>query len=118
VAELVPTVRGSAWPLYRQKAQDLVEYGLIVAVLAVVGIISLNTFGSAQAGYFAGLGPNLAPATVTTLGEVRHSTVTTIQTCAPCPLRPAAWSPAPSWSVIPQGPRSARFLHRRHQRAR
>jgi hypothetical protein len=61
-----------------------VEYGLIVAVVAVIGVIGLGTFGAAQAGYFAGLQPSLAP-TVAPTGDVRHRTAM-ILGCTPSSL--------------------------------
>jgi Flp pilus assembly pilin Flp len=69
---------------HRHSAQDLVEYGLIVAVVAVIGVIGLSTFGAAQAGYFGGLQSNLAP-TVARTGNVRHRTTLTLQPCTPQP---------------------------------
>jgi hypothetical protein len=43
----------------RQKGQGYVEYGIIVAVLAVVGAVSLSVLAQAQRAYFQGL-PGIA----------------------------------------------------------
>ena len=45
----------------RQHAQNVVEYGLIVAVIAIASIAGFNALSGAERGYFGGMGPVLAP---------------------------------------------------------
>src|SRR5438270_11924850 len=45
----------------RQRAQNVVEYGIIVAVIAVASIVGFNALSGAETGYFQSRGPQLAP---------------------------------------------------------
>jgi Flp pilus assembly pilin Flp len=67
----------------RQRGQDVVEYGIIVAVIAVASILAFNALSSAERGYFGGIQPALAPtAPAFSAFVVSRSTSTTIS-CTP-----------------------------------
>src|SRR6266571_1446906 len=72
------------WPhAGRQRGQGLVEYGLILAVIAVASIAAFNALSAAERGYFGGMKPVLAPPAPTfSAFVVRRSTSTTIS-CTP-----------------------------------
>src|SRR6266851_4881480 len=66
----------------RQPAQDLVEFGLIVAAVSILGIAGLNVLGRAEEGYFIPLASTLAPQAPVGTDDVVHPTVVTIN-CTP-----------------------------------
>jgi Flp pilus assembly pilin Flp len=47
------------------RGQGFVEYGLVVAVIALVVMIGANNLGGAEKAYFGAIGPSLAPAAPT-----------------------------------------------------
>ena len=46
-----------------QKGQGMVEYGLIIAAIAVVVLVALGTLGNQLKGLFNGFGTKLTPPT-------------------------------------------------------
>ena len=66
----------------RQAAQTLVEFGLIVAALSLVGMAGLHVLGRAEENYFIPLGTSLAPQAPSGTDDVVHPTVVTIS-CTP-----------------------------------
>jgi Flp pilus assembly pilin Flp len=49
------------WLSARQRAQNVVEYGLIVAVIAIASIAGFKALSTAEGGYFTGMAPAVAP---------------------------------------------------------
>src|SRR5438309_11135058 len=66
----------------RQPAQDLVEFGLIVAAVSILGIAGLNVLGRAEEGYFIPLASTLAPQAPVVTDDVVHPTTEQIH-CMP-----------------------------------
>jgi len=66
----------------RQPAQDLVEFGVIVAAVSILGIAGLNVLGRAEEGYFIPLSSVLAPQAPVGTDDVVHPTVVNIH-CTP-----------------------------------
>src|SRR5947209_748516 len=66
----------------RQAAQNLVEFGLIVAAVSILGVAGLQVLGRAEENYFIPLASNLAPRAPQGSDDVVHPTTVTI-TCAP-----------------------------------
>src|SRR5437899_2299186 len=66
----------------RQPAQDLVEFGLIVAAVSILGIAGLNVLGRAEEGYFIPLASTLAPRAPVGTDDVVHPTTVKID-CSP-----------------------------------
>lgn len=66
----------------RQRAQNLVEFGLAVAVVSILGMAGMNVLGRAELGYFVPLSNKLAPQAPVGTNDVVHPTQVTIA-CSP-----------------------------------
>jgi hypothetical protein len=75
----------------RQKGQDLVEYGIIVAVLALLAAAALTALGQAQRAYFLRLPGLVAPSPIV----LPTATSTPPPTPTPTPTPPPTPTPTP-----------------------
>src|SRR5438105_4156647 len=82
----------------RQRAQDVVEYGIIVAVVAVVALGGFNALKGAEIGYFGGIKPALAP-TPPVFGTFVTPTPTPTPTNTPTPTPTS--TPTPTFTPTP-----------------
>ena len=69
-------------PRRRRTGQGVVEFGLIVVGVAIVGIAGLTVLGRAEEGYFIPLAQTLAPTAPVGTDDVVHPTNVTIN-CSP-----------------------------------
>jgi Flp pilus assembly pilin Flp len=89
-------VRGLNWLRHRQPAQDLVEFGLIVAVVGVVGVLGLQAVTTAQRAYFGDLASSLAPAPLSVPGDPLHTTTVALA----CPPIAVVGTPIPCSVIV------------------
>src|SRR5947209_7851393 len=68
--------------MMRQRAQSFVEFGLIMAAVAVVGMLGLQGVVAVQKVYFGDVAPSLAPSAAAVPGDVLH-TVDLAMICSP-----------------------------------
>src|SRR5437879_6034014 len=76
----------------RQPAQELVEFGVIVAAVSILGIAGLNVLGRAEEGYFIPLARTLAPQAPVGTDDVVHPTVVKISCNPPTVTLPGSTS--------------------------
>jgi hypothetical protein len=95
--------------LRRQAAQNFVEFGLIVAAVAIVGMLGLQVLGGAEEGYFIPLASGLAPRAPVGSDDVVHPTTVQIA-CTPTTVivgnqATCTFSVSDAWSVKRAWPR-------------
>src|SRR4029077_7811547 len=73
----------------RQRSQGVVEFGLIIAVAAIVSIVGLSAMTSAQEAYWGASTPTFASPTPST-GTFLHPTSVDAPQCTPSPNVPLA----------------------------
>lgn len=84
------------WPgAARQRGQGVVEYGVIVAVIALVSIAAFNALSAAERGYFQGMRPALAP-TAPIFAPFVTNTPTPTPTSTPTPTPTSTPTPTPT----------------------
>lgn len=49
--------------LYDEEGQTMAEYGILVAVIALIAIVGATAFGGQLSTFFSGLGGKLSPVT-------------------------------------------------------
>ena len=66
------------WARSRQAAQELVEFGLLIIGVAIVGMVGLKVMGHAEQQYFVPLQDDLAPTAPVGTDDVVHATSVTV----------------------------------------
>jgi hypothetical protein len=97
------TVPGSLW--HRQAGQNVVEYGLVVAVTAVLAIVGLHAMGVSAGTYLGGAVAGLAPTAVTATNP-RDQTTLNLQPAGPhkcIPYPPVAGDTLTCTAIVTDG---------------